>query len=415
MPVFGVSVNLYFQVGSSYHKIHLDKLENNLNVKATIKELNVEATEKDINNTDFALKIHPFFYTILNNYSLYAYNTKDYDDETIDWTNDDRHRITIPDTDWINGICHKNDGYSTPIVVNPMRTEGNININTETHLTRSRLLSMLIDCDLSSSIGSFNLGDGVTRTIDSISFIAPRRVYNYAKINNVEIEDKKEFKHKFKKFIPEINFRETQWAAKFEMSTFKELSCNILRQWGDVSDIEQLKNKISFEEINKTVEYNYIVAKTMDIINKYSHIICPEEHIGFYTMSVFSTIQTNEFIIEKVKSHVSSISKDSSHISLKIKQALNYVKHTGEIYRHYSMNNGITDKLTVVEFSNILNNMKHLWGNETSNMLYFMPPSFVNFEIYYTDTRSKEAYPFKFLSSGEKQLTYFITTILYHC
>lgn len=72
-----------------------------------------------------------FFYTQVSNYSLYAYNSRELEGES-------------NDAPWINGIFHKNDGYQTPIVLNPMRTEGNIDINTENDLTKQRLISLLI-------------------------------------------------------------------------------------------------------------------------------------------------------------------------------------------------------------------------------------------------------------------------------
>ena len=55
--------------------------------------------------------LNELFYNIIINYSFYGLNSKDIDQ-------------------WIETIFHKNDGYQTPIVLNPMRTDGNIDINT---------------------------------------------------------------------------------------------------------------------------------------------------------------------------------------------------------------------------------------------------------------------------------------------
>src|SRR4029077_4900549 len=70
-----------------------------------------------------------FFYTIAINFSHYAYNTTSLQS----------------DTKWLDGLFHKNDGYQTPIVINPYRENGNIDINTENHLVRSRLIVTLLD------------------------------------------------------------------------------------------------------------------------------------------------------------------------------------------------------------------------------------------------------------------------------
>jgi predicted ATPase len=414
VPIYGVAANLYFQIGDCFYKIYLPKLDNKLIVNATIKELNNKTEEKEITQTELERQIQPFFYTIINNYSFYAYNIRDFDKEQIDWSNAPEIGINNPDSDWINGICHKNDGYSTPIVVNPMRTDGNIDINKETQLTRSRLLSMLVDYNEdTTSLGSFNMGNGVKRKISKVELFAPPTNNHSPQTKKEEINDIKALKYKLKILIPEINQKVLLWNAKFDLSILKRLSIRILNEWGIKYDIEEIKQPLSFEYINDTIEYNYIVAKTMDIINTYSRIICPEINDGFYTMDVFGSDKIDDdFIEEQVKIHVLAIENDNSHISLKIKQALNYLKYTKDSYKLDSTDNNRS--LSVNDFSKMIGMMKSKWGKDTSNILYFLPPSFVKFEIYFTDDKSKEEYPFKLLSSGEKQLTYFITTILYH-
>lgn len=74
------------------------------------------------------------FYTFITNYSLYAYNSKELYVENI---NNEKC--------WINGIFHKNDGYQTPIVLNPLRTDGNIDVNIENLLSKQRLMAMFVD------------------------------------------------------------------------------------------------------------------------------------------------------------------------------------------------------------------------------------------------------------------------------
>ncbi|WP_264529233.1 ATP-binding protein [Flavobacterium sp. N502540] len=68
--------------------------------------------------------LNDFFYTISLNYSHHSLNSKNLGH-------------------WINKLFHKNDGYRTPVVINPMRHEGNFNINDELKLSRERLLSNL--------------------------------------------------------------------------------------------------------------------------------------------------------------------------------------------------------------------------------------------------------------------------------
>lgn len=73
------------------------------------------------------------FYSIVMNYSLYAYNSHDLNKE-----------LGENGGSWIDGLFHKNDSYQTPIVINPMRTEGNIDVNREHELSIDRLKLELI-------------------------------------------------------------------------------------------------------------------------------------------------------------------------------------------------------------------------------------------------------------------------------
>ena len=72
------------------------------------------------------------FYTTVINYALYAYNSIHLDKESSNGS-------------WIDGLFHKNDAYQTPVVINPMRTQGNINVNKEEHLSRQRLMAIFTD------------------------------------------------------------------------------------------------------------------------------------------------------------------------------------------------------------------------------------------------------------------------------
>lgn len=77
---------------------------------------------------------HDIFYTEIINYSLYAYNSLSLKQESSNGKES-----------WIDALFHKNDSYQTPIVLNPMRTEGNIDINREEYLSRQRLMTIFTE------------------------------------------------------------------------------------------------------------------------------------------------------------------------------------------------------------------------------------------------------------------------------
>jgi len=105
----------------------IDFEENNKNIfdKKTVitrKNLASGVFENQLNNYKEELHfLKDFFYTMVINYSHYGFNANEMGD-------------------WINGVFHKNDGYQLPIVINPMRDEGKIDINREKDLTTSRFL-----------------------------------------------------------------------------------------------------------------------------------------------------------------------------------------------------------------------------------------------------------------------------------
>lgn len=415
VTILEVAANLYFQIGDKYYKIHLSKLENKTIVPATIKELSKGSKAENIESSNLLKQIQPFFYTILNNYSFYAYNTNDYERERIRWgspSGDDD--FDIPDRDWIDGVCHKNDGYSTPIVVNPMRIKGNIDVNTETHLTRSRLLSLLVDLNgKNNSLKEFETGSNIKRKIEYIYLSYPEDIDRISVQKPFVPEKYKKWKYKLREYIPN-QVRDKLFNVEFDNTLFEDVCCLILEEWKNANELEEkIKEPITFDLVNNDVRYNYVVAKTMSIINKYQYIICPETKAVYSFEKKFGLSNLNKDEITKIiQEHIVAIRNDRSHITLKIKQALNYIKFTEDTYKFHDTIND--RRLTPTEFNSIINKMSELWAKDDFDILHFMPPSFIKVTIDYIDAKSTEEYPFNYLSSGEKQLIYYTTTILYH-
>ena len=98
----------------------------------------VEFIRKASYNTppkDKLFEVKPYlFYMLVSNYSLNSLNCRDFRGETDDLIDD-----------WITPLFHKNDAYQTPINLNPMRTEGAIDINQERELSKQRLMSIFTE------------------------------------------------------------------------------------------------------------------------------------------------------------------------------------------------------------------------------------------------------------------------------
>ena len=108
-------------------------------------------------------RMRDLFYTIISNYSLYAYNIKDFKEEWNDkiQTDDEREKC------WLHYLFHKNDGYRTPMTIHPYRDKGNIDINRESELTLQRLTALYIqEPDALRNPNSFRrIGDKHAETI----------------------------------------------------------------------------------------------------------------------------------------------------------------------------------------------------------------------------------------------------------
>ena len=112
------------------------------------------------------------FYTIVNNYSLYAYNSEEFKYET----GDDVNEVNS----WINALFHKNDAYQTPIVLSPMRTRGNININREYELSMQRFNELFLDCKEGKfRIGEHEIVEGFVAKVETECKLYTRTIKGY--------------------------------------------------------------------------------------------------------------------------------------------------------------------------------------------------------------------------------------------
>lgn len=134
--VEGVRARLFYQNGDKICCLIIEGGLETIRVSeiATMAKGFIKPTMRVL--TDKDLKGH-FFYTLVSNYSHYAYNTNDFRKE---WNNK-----ADEDTCWLKWIFHKNDGYQTPVTLHPFREQGTINMEREKTLSNQRLLFFLIN------------------------------------------------------------------------------------------------------------------------------------------------------------------------------------------------------------------------------------------------------------------------------
>ena len=132
--VEGVKAILYYEIDGTIYAIKCDGktvswYENGQEILILVGD---DKQKKRFLQENF---VPDLFYTMVINYSLYAYTAT-----SLGGGNSD-------DGYWIDGLFHKNDSYQTPVVLNPMRTKGVIDINKEEYLSKQRLMSIFVSSD----------------------------------------------------------------------------------------------------------------------------------------------------------------------------------------------------------------------------------------------------------------------------
>lgn len=175
-----INLEIYFSlkdIQDGMDDIYILEITDTTKIYKTIRQ--TDNTYKiDKESKDYYKKLKKsknLFYNIIVNYSLYGLNTNEIGD-------------------WLETIFHKNDGYQTPIVLNPMRTEGNFDINIETFLSKSRLFTNLMLNNSLTQISQNNI-------IEKIKFSIEKKSNPY---KNYQIIYKEKKKQKY--FILKIIF-----------------------------------------------------------------------------------------------------------------------------------------------------------------------------------------------------------------
>ena len=350
--VKGVYAQLYFSIENDFYLLQQQDTNIFLYHYKNDKWSNLKDAKK-------ILSEH-FFYTVVMNYSLHAFNTLDYENE---WNEDDN------DDCWLRGIFHKNDGYQTPVVLNPKRDEGTINIKRENDLAIDRLLSLFFNDKkevnaLFTEINDKNIVHSLNLTL---------------KKEKVETQWKK-IKDEWKDV-----------GNYTDESFFEDLKNQIISFW---------KSKYQFKERNKNdKEYEaavlYLAYKTVKVAqyNVFNN---------FEALSPIRVFNKNENRDKIINDLLDEIDQDRSHITYRIRQTLAFLE-----LRQFS------EKYYPIE--DFANSIKDIIGKGKWRYIDLIPPHCFFIDILLKEKDStKEEYSFAKLSSGEKQLVYTISTILYH-
>lgn len=250
------------------------------------------------------LQLYNFFYTVIFNYSMYAFNYQDYFEErTLEdrWTNVSENEAIFyngeytEDRVWLKGLFHKNDGYQTPIVLVPMRDKGIINVPKENKLSAERVRNML-----------FYKNENRKGHGDQPFF--PFRIVNgHLEVVALRIKTINDPYFGRKNVIKTLKFEGTPLEANF--GKMRDLIC---QKWAKMMCM-------AYEEIteHEKLAWDYAVYKTLKIIKTYDKYEETRKDIVY-----FEVINENQ-----IESRIHSLFQDNSHVTLKLRQALNFLKY----------------------------------------------------------------------------------------
>lgn len=342
-----------------------------------------------------------YFYTIVTNYSIYSFNEKDYDTKSL-WNPDGINGV---DGSWIGGLLHKNDAYTSPVVLVPYReNNGSIDIENEQYLVKQRLSTLAL---LFASQGKSFMED----------YELTRLAYRF------NPNSKRYYRDKFNK-----------WAKFLPKNDKDRMFKSFEKAWSDY--IITLPNYQAMLQDVKTAIINYLCYKTLKICLLYRNfgiLLGVREPLEGeiasndmeFSPCLIADIRENCFgeIVKKITEE-----ENSSHITLKVRQLLEFV-HRNIYQTHVQVEgDGGLAGLTYIPVAKIISqNIQYLnkEGQEKKKIKRFttyddaflsLPPAIFDWDIEFREKaiRKKDGILLSHLSSGQKQLMQSFSYVLYH-
>ena len=334
---------------------------------------------RDRKNEDLSIKEKLskfFFYILVNNYSIYAYNSFDYKEENTSLEYEAKIRkkkyATDDERSWLNGIFHKNDGYQVPLVLSPYRDKGNININLENELSKERLIALMIMPKQNFRVINKHL------KVCGISISRKKYVYDAQRVRN------------------------KGYYKNLTQAGFDKIENMLLKIWGDViaEDLSLYKNRRYYHEA-----IGYLTYKTLKISALYS------QYKRFFYVSHRNI--RSKVDVKQLQALVIRLSLDKSHITRKIRHILAYICY------------GLYESQLEYDISVLSDKAKEIIDKEVAKgnpfgkqFIYgiddLVPPPIFDVKIQLVDQQNGNDVAFETLSSGEKQQAFVVSSILYH-
>lgn len=254
---------------------------------------------------------------------------------------------------WIDGLFHKNDAYYTPMSLNPFRTNGNIDINKENRLALQRLSALALYFD-----------------------------------------------SKGKNFVPGYKAVKLRYKLRpnYEKSIVEKFAV-----WKEAAKLNYF-----YDEFKRSYDCSGINQQVLGA-ELYNNVI---SYMAYKAVKIGMTYADfkREMTEDRIDQYLEKIADDSSHITYKIRQCREFAKHS--IYERDA-------ELHEIPLNDIHGN-RPIKTYEVAFEL--LPPSFYDIDVLFEKEKNLEqgldkygdSVSFKSMSSGERQLMYSLSSILYH-
>lgn len=377
-----------------------------------------------------------FFYTIVSNYSIHsfidnAYKQKCYIHQyDVFATNSEYDDLLGDPKEWINSIFHKNDGYVRSIVLNPFRENGCIDSKKENELAKDRIAALLL--------WSKHEHAEIFKNYAAESFILKQKNWSYN-------SEKEKLETTWPSWIHGGTFDYQKIAGTYLAKILEQLKSDCAAYDGKITDEDSIIEKIlpDDEEIRPTEFFSkkiieifslnsenpffttilkYVRFKILKIIFRYDAYIESRDKI-------FPALICNEVTPEMEKDFegvLNKIKADSSHITKKIRRAINFTILDSDktisnalINTEDPSDTSRKTELSVESFFEKISNINQSPFNYTcgesiapeviDDCLF---PSFISYELILCKDNNKINY--ELLSSGEMQFLQTFSIHLYH-
>jgi len=344
----GVCASLYYQHETDFYRLQCDEGQINLFLQSGT-DSNFQELSKGTSSFNKFLKL--FFYTVGVSYSHYSLNA-------------------MHESRWLKHVFHKNDGYQTPLVINPFRDNGQISVNSEEYLTLTRIAANLLTIQGKRNELYNELAPN--KFVTHLRFKLNRDKANFGNLGDVG------------PIIKEYKGQIIESLIMHFPNIGKAVRANERSKYVDVAT-----DYLCIKLYNITDRYKPYKVSTFRFIEKEQKL---EGKRTTYSTYRFSKARLNKLLI-KIKSH-------PSHITFKFFQAINFLMHVDFYVAQ-------VDKLVLLpDLAKAVNTFAKRSNQELINVI---PPSFFNIDIKFGSKGYLQT-----LSSGEKQKIYSSASWVYH-